>query len=591
MDKHTELTSIARKRGLYWPSYEIYGGVAGLYDYGPVGVRIKSKIIDMWRRFFVDMQRGLVVEIETPIITPRIVLKASGHEDHFTDPYTYCKKCGNVYRVDHLIKEKLGLDVEGLGLDELWEIMKKHGLRCPRCGGELSRPEHALLLFRTTIGPYRGTPAYFRPETAQGMFVSFKHVYLASRERFPLGIAQIGKVGRNEISPRQGLIRLREFTIMEIEFFFDPAEPSRGMDRNHIRELMETKLRIVTASARLKGSNEPITLSAREAVEKGIIETPWLAYWMAVGTLFLEELGIPHEKIRFMEKLPHEKAHYAAQTFDQEVYTEKYGWVEVAGYAYRTNYDLTRHIEYSKADLTVFKRYPQPRRLSIRKAYPDINAIRRDYPDRLADIMKDLGKISREELAAIIEEKGGVKAGGVFLDRKYFVIKSEEKNVYGEKIIPHVVEPSFGLERVFYAVLENSYEKIEGRNKLRLPPSIAPYDVAVFPLVTGTKKEHKAIEAMARAVYDMLIEAGFDAIYDADGSIGRRYARADEIGIPYAITVDYQTLEDKTVTIRERDTQRQQRIHIESLYIELAGRLSRVPRWEELVKKYLSYKT
>ena len=295
--KHELLVKIARNRGFYWPSNEIYGGVAGFYDFGPLGVRLKLKIMGLWRRMFIYNQDLPIVEIETPIINPRIVFKASGHEDNFTDPITECKKCGKLYRVDHLIEETLDLKVEGLSMDELWEIMKKHGIKCPIDNGELTKPKPALLLFKTEIGPYKGSSGYIRPETAQGMFVSFKHVFSALREKFPLGIAQIGKVGRNEISPRQGLIRLREFTIMEIEFFFDP-DKAWTEAKSFLEGLLDEKLSIISADMKVKGVEEPETSTLRDFLERKVIVNPWLGYWMAVGNKFLKQLGIPEYRIR-----------------------------------------------------------------------------------------------------------------------------------------------------------------------------------------------------------------------------------------------------------------------------------------------------
>jgi glycyl-tRNA synthetase len=190
--KYDIIVDIGKRRGLFWPSYEIYGGVAGLYDFGPVGVEIKRRIMLEWLKFFIYRQDGLVVELESPVIMPRIVLVASGHEEHFTDPITECTKCGRVFRADHLVEEQAGVKAEGLSMDELWDLMKKHNVRCPVCGGELTKPRPALLLFKTEIGPYKGSPGYLRPEAAQGMFVSFKQVYNATRNRLPLGIAQVG---------------------------------------------------------------------------------------------------------------------------------------------------------------------------------------------------------------------------------------------------------------------------------------------------------------------------------------------------------------------------------------------------------------
>ncbi|NPA98591.1 MAG: glycine--tRNA ligase, partial [Crenarchaeota archaeon] len=582
------LVKIAKKRGIFWPAFEIYGGVAGFYEYGPVGVLIKRHIINEWLRQVVYSRDGLVVEVDTPIITPRIVLKASGHEDNFTDPVTECLKCGRTFRADHLIEEKLGINAEGLPLDKMAEIIRKHNIRCPVCGGELSPPKPALLLFKTEIGPYKGSPAYLRPETAQGMFVSFKNVFNAMRNRLPLGIAQVGRVGRNEISPRQGLIRLREFTIIEIEFFFDPEKQDEEVSKYITRELLEERMNVITAEMKQNNIKEPKQYTAKEMIEQGIVKTPWMAYWMAVGNKFLRNLGIPPDKIRFDEKLPEERAHYSEQTFDQEVFTEKYGWVEVAGYSYRTTYDLSRHIKFSGADLTVFRRYEKPREKEVFKIKPNPAEIRRRYGERFAEIMKQLAKIPQEELADKLVRQGYIDLDGIRLDKECFFIKREKIKIYGEKFVPHVVEPSFGLERIFYVVLENSLRKTPERTYLALPPRIAPYYVAVFPLVSGSKEEHQHIKRIAWTIYRGLIASGISAYYDEEGSIGRRYARADEIGVPYAITIDYETLKDNTVTIRDRDTKQQERISVKDIYDYITDKIGLRNLWLELLDKELN---
>ncbi len=582
----SRLYSLARNRGFYWLSYEIYGGVAGLYDFGPLGVMLKNNIMEFWRKYFIYDREGMVVEIETPVITPRIVLKASGHEDHFTDPVTECKKCGRVYRADHLIEDALGISVEGYSMEQLWKIMVENNIRCPEDGGELTHPKPALLLFKTEIGPYKGSLGYIRPETAQGIFVSFKHVVSVLRERLPIGIAQIGKVGRNEISPRQGLIRLREFTIMEIEFFFDPDkawDEARGYLTN---EILSEEINIVTASMKEEGVKGHVTDSIKKLLEKKAIVNPWLAYWMAIGNKFVKALGIPGDRIRFEEKLPHERAHYAQQTFDQQVYTEKFGWIEVAGYAYRTDYDLSRHIEYSKADLAMFRRFEKPIEKKVVKIVPDIYKIKRDYSDRIREIMPVLSRMSQDELLKSVKECGGVRIGELFLSKEYFIVKEEVVKVSGEKFVPHVVEPSYGLERLFYVVLEHSFTiASDGRAFLKLKPFLAPYKVAVFPLVAGSKDKPRMIRDLAWKLYQALYRTGLSVYYDDDGSIGKRYVRADEMGIPYVVTVDYQSLEDRTVTIRFRDTREQVRVHINELYSKLVELLSLKTDWNRVVKE------
>lgn len=555
---YQDILELSKKRGIFWNSYEIYGGLAGFYDMGPVGVLIKRALIDKWLRYFV-YSNDMVVEIETPLINPRIVFVASGHEESFLDPVVYCLQCKRVFRADHLIKDAIKAEVEGAPLSELEKIIRENNIRCPECGGELSAPFNVLLLFKTEIGPYKGEVGYLKPEHAQGMFVNFANVLRVTRNRLPLGIAQVGKVARNEISPRQGLLRLREFTIMELEFFFDPQAAAEE-SAPYLGPYMDMKLNVLTAPMRSEGVEEPAALTVGELVEKGVVKTPWLAYWMAIGTLFLNSLGIPSDRIRFVEKLPHERAHYSAQTFDQEVYTSKYGWVEVAGYAYRTDYDLSRHIEHSGADLYYFKRYETPILREVRRAYPNYDAIRGLAGDRFQEIARELQKYSPEALYEVLERRGEVEVGGIKLGREYFIVKSAVEKISGERIIPHVVEPSFGVERLLYVVLEHAYTRKGDRVVLKLPKDVAPYQVAVFPLLAGKKEEHVKMVEMARDIYRELLKRGIRAIYDDDGSIGRRYARADEIGVPLAITVDHKSLEDGSVTVRFRDTWEQVRV-------------------------------
>lgn len=568
---HDKIMDLAKKRGIFWPSFEIYGGVAGFYDFGPIGVLIKRNLINHWLRYFVYTREN-VTEIETPIINPRIVFKASGHEDHFTDPILVCTRCGRVYRADHLIKDVLGVNVEGWKLEDIDELVKSKGVKCPECGGELSKTFNALLLFTTDIGPYKGEKAYLKPEHAQGMFINFPLILKIMRERLPLGVAQVGKVARNEISPRQGLLRLREFTIMEVEFFFDPEDTASALEA--IEAVKDEVLRVITATMRENGVEEPAEYTAEELVKKNLVKTPWLAYWMAIGNMFLKSIGIPHDKIRFCEKLAHERAHYSAQTFDQEVYTTRYGWVEVAGYAYRTSYDLERHAEYSKADFTYFKRFETPITYVVEKAYPNPHVVEKYVgKEMLPSILKELSQRAPEKLYKELSANNYVIVAGHKLPPECFVVKREEVKIHGKKIIPHVVEPSFGLERVLYVMLEYAYTERDGKNILRLPPHLAPYHVAVFPLVAGKKPEQAKIVEVARAIYRELVEKGFRVIYDEEGSIGRRYARVDEIGVPFAITVDYQTLEDGTVTIRDRDTTEQVRISIRDIHNYLINKL------------------
>ncbi len=553
-DRFEKLIELAKRKGFFWPSFEIYGGVSGFYDLGPLGALLKKNIVDLWIKYFVIRHMDKAVIIETPVINPEIVFKASGHLESFTDPITECLSCGRVFRADKLIEEKLGVKAEGLSPEELDRMIKDRGLRCPYCGGELSRVKTFNLLFRTTIGPYTGTIGYLRPETAQGMFLAFKRIHTVMREKMPLGIAQVGRVARNEISPRQGMIRLREFTIMEMEFFFDPSEDSAPLDE------IGGKLRILSAEDRIRGEDKPASYDIREAVEEGIVKSSWMAYWMGVSRDFIKELGLGEGDMFFEEKLPHERAHYASQTFDQLVRVSRWGWIEVSGHAYRGDYDLSRHEQYSGKELRVFKRFKEPVEKEVKKVIVNKAVIGRMYKSKAGEVLKALRSVNPEEVEELLKKQSSedfINIKGLKIPANALKVVKERIKIHGEKIIPHVVEPSFGAERLVYVALDNAYYEAEdGRVVLRLPPKIAPIKAAVFPLVTNVSE----IVEVARKIFKELIRAGIPSIYDESGNIGRRYARADEIGVPYAITVDHETLKDSTVTIRFRDTRKQVRI-------------------------------
>lgn len=555
MDLYEKVMEMARRRGFLWPSFEIYGGVSGFITYGPLGAVLKRKIEDKWREWFVHKQD--FVEIETPIIMPEIVFKASGHLEHFTDAITECLKCRRKFRADHLIEDAIGETVEGLSTEELTKIIMEKNIKCPECGGDLDQVKEFNLMFQTTIGPYSDNIGFARPEAAQGMFVEFKRVYIAERERLPLGIAQIGKVLRNEISPRKGPIRLREFTIMEVEVFIDPENINSCP---YFDEVKDEELRLLTADMRMKNEKEPIEVTAEEAVKKGLILTEWQAYFMVISKFFLLDLGIPWKKQRFKEQLPWEKAHYSKQTYDHEVLLQRFGWVEVAGHAYRTDYDLSRHIQHSKEDLYAFKEFPEPKIVEKTVVKPLKHVIGKEFRKDAAKVIEAISKTPPEEIIKAFETKGYFEVDGIKVEPRHVSIEKVKEKISGKKFIPHVVEPSFGADRLVYATLEHAYTEKDGRVVLRLPIDLAPIQVAVFPLVSKD-----GLPEVAKRVYRMLKDEGFTAIYDETGSIGRRYARVDEIGVPIAVTVDYMTLEDNTVTLRNRDTWSQVRTRINDL--------------------------
>jgi len=552
-DKYQKIMELAKRRGFFWPSYEIYGGVAGFYDLGPYGVLLKNRIIDKWRRFFVRDHSNYVVEIETPIIGPARVYEASGHVESFTDPIVSCLKCGRKFRADHLIEEALGIDAEGLSPEEMTKLIREHNIRCPVCGGPLGEVKLFNLLFKTQIGPYEGNIGYIRPELAQGMFVSFKRVYEVMRSRIPLGIAQVGRVGRNEISPRQAMMRLREFTIMEMEYFIDPEDPEGSCP--FFERMAGERIRLRTYEMKRRGEG-PIEVTVKEAVAKGMVIHPCLAYWMGVAKKFMESLGVPPENMFFDEKGPHERAHYSSQTYDQLVKVSRWGWVEVSGHSYRGDYDLSRHMKYSGHDLTVFKPYEKPVKVIERRVIVDRAVIGRLYKSQAPQVLEAVSRVPEEELLKAKEEGKPIVVDGFEIPPEAIKVVEREVKVTGKKYVPHVVEPSFGTDRVVYVAFEYAYREKEGRTILSFPRDIAPVQAAVFPLV----EKDEALREKAKELYRLLVDNDFYVIYDDSGSIGRRYARADEIGVPAAFTVDYATLEDGTVTIRDRDTWKQARI-------------------------------
>jgi glycyl-tRNA synthetase len=549
---HEKVVELAKRRGIFWPSYEIYGGVAGLYDLGPIGLRIKDKIVRLWRKFFVEDNDDMVVEIETPLVTLSRVLEASGHVENFTDPIVECKKCGRVFRADHLVEEALKINAEGLKPEDLTRLIREHDLKCPVDGGELGEVRLFNLLFRTQIGPYSSSVGYLRPETAQGMFTSFRRVYETFRQRLPLGIAQVGRVARNEISPRQGLIRMREFSIMEVEFFIDPE----SRESPPFERVKGERLKVLTANEKEKGGS-PSEFDVEELVTERIVVNPWMAYWMAVASRFVKALGI--KDFYFEEKLPHERAHYSKQTFDQIVLV-KGEKVEISGHAYRGDYDLNRHSSFSGEDLSVFRKYEQPKVVKRKSVVVNKEALNKEGKDFVKEFMSRLAKMSPEEVEEALRRGETVNGRPI---ANYVTIAEREEKVHGEKFIPHVVEPSFGVERSLYLAILNAYTERKDRTLLLLPKEIAPYQVAVFPLL-----EREPLVSKAKSIYERL-RTEFETIYDDSGSIGRRYARVDEIGVPYSVTVDPQSLEDNTVTIRDRDTWNQVRVKEEDLITAL----------------------
>src|SRR5664280_1251336 len=476
----SKVMNIAKKRGYLWSSFEIYSGAAGFYDYGPLGAILKNNIIEKWRKYYI-VREGFY-EIESPTIMPEEALKASGHVDHFTDPMTECKECMEVYRADHIIEDVIDQEVEGLEDQKLTEILSENQIVCPKCGGHLTHVWSYNLMFQTLIGAKGKKTGYMRPETAQGIFIPFKRLLRFFRGKLPFGVVQIGKAYRNEISPRQGIIRLREFTQAEAEIFVDPSIKTHPKFDNFADDI----LTLFSAKNQMN-TRELEKINAKKAVEEGIISSEILTYQLCLAARFLSDLGIPSEVIRFRQHLPTEMAHYAIDCWDVEVLTDRFGWIEIIGIADRTDFDLKSHSIHSKEDLSVFIEYNEPKTITKLSVKPDMKKFGPLFKGNAPKILDSLKNLDASNIKKAFEADGKFKLEleGNLHEITPDIISFEEREeiIRGEKVLPHVIEPSYGIDRIIYSVLLHSYKENENRTYLKLEKQIAPIGVSVFPLV------------------------------------------------------------------------------------------------------------
>jgi glycyl-tRNA synthetase len=443
-EKMEQIVSLAKRRGFIYPGSDIYGGLSGTWDFGPLGVTLKRNIMQLWWKIFVE-DREDMYGVDAAILMNQKVWKASGHVDTFTDPLVEDQETKQRFRADHLLKDA-GFAAEGLSLEQMSELIKEHDIKSPN-GNALSEVRTFNMMFKTNVGPVddESSISYLRPETAQGIFTNYKNVLDSFYPDLPFGIAQQGKAFRNEISPRDFIFRSREFEQMEIEYFVDPAKWEESFE--HFRQQV----------------------------------------WK-----WTQALGLPDENVHELEVPETDRAHYSHRTIDFE-FDFPIGKEELLGLAYRTDFDL----------------------MNIQNAT------------------------------------------GKNMD---YLVKGTNT-----KFVPHVIEPSFGVERAVMAVLSAAYTQDavngETRTFLKLPEHLAPVRYAVSPLVRNKPE----LVARAREVYSAL-KAKYGAVmWDDNGNIGKRYRRQDEIGTPHCIVVDFQTIEDGTITVRERDTTEQRRVTLEEL--------------------------
>ena len=562
MTELDEIAELAKRRGFFFPSNESYGGTAGFYTYGPEGAALKRNLEDVWRDIFVRAEGHM--ELEAPTVMPEAVFEASGHLDGFDDMIIECAECEATHRADHLVEDAVGdiEDAEAYDPEEVSELLATHHIECPSCGASLAGEpvEEFNLMFGTNIGPGSSSPGYLRPETAQGIFVEFPRLKEYARNQLPFGVAQVGRAYRNEISPRRALVRVREFTQAELEHFIDPET-----DEPPVGRVEDVELPLYSAEAQNADDGGVESYTVGEALEAGVIGSEWVAYYLGRSVEFYERIGIDMERFRYRQHLTGERAHYAADCWDAE--TELGGnWVEVTGFAYRSDYDLSKHGEYSGDDFTLFRQYDEPKTVERAAVDPDMSYLGPEFGGAAGDVAEALDSLAGRDRAAFEGDSVTVEVDGdaytVPVEKTGFSV--DEETEAGEHITPHVVEPSFGVGRLVYSVLIHRHgtDEVDGeqRSFLELPASVAPTTVAVFPLMTKDGLDDRA-EELAHE----LRGAGLEVAYDDTGNIGRRYRRQDEVGTPYCITVDYETLEDGTVTVRERDSTDQARVDIEEL--------------------------
>jgi glycyl-tRNA synthetase len=560
MDKYEQVIELAKRRGFLWNSFELYGGTAGFYDYGPLGSTLKRRIEQIWRETYV-VQEGYM-EIEAPTIGIEEVFVASGHVGGFSDPLCECKCCGEAFRADHLV-DKIVAVADSLNNEELDKVIKENNVKCPECEGDLGETYEFNLMFKTNIGPGAGRQGYMRPETAQGMFVDFLRLARFYREKLPFGATQIGKSYRNEISPRQGVIRLREFTQAEAEIFIDPNDKKHA----NFSRFANTVINLYSDEGQDREEVEKMPLG--EAVKNGIIAHEFLAYQIGLTNHFLQRVGITADKLRFRQHKKDEMAHYAIDCWDAEIETDRFGWVEVVGIADRTDYDLKAHAGVSKTELSIYREYSEPKIVTQFVVKPNMGKLGPLFKGKakaVADALKALGQaeLEQDNITVVVDGEEFTVPGEIveFAD--------ETVKISGENIIPHVIEPSYGIDRIFYSTMEHAFEEEmvagkedteeEARIVMRLRKEVAPVQVAILPLLT-----REELINPAKSIEIQLKQKGLLVSYDDSGTIGRRYRRNDEIGTPYSVTIDYDTLEDNSVTIRDRDSMKQIRAPMEGI--------------------------
>ncbi|XP_040074995.1 glycine--tRNA ligase [Ixodes scapularis] len=599
------MEDLLRRRFFYDQSFSIYGGVAGQFDFGPMGCAMKTQLLSLWRSHFVLEEQML--EVDCTVLTPEPVLKASGHVERFADLMVKDMKSGECFRLDHLIKahlEKLSADkkttaeqkaeyedivvkLDGMNKDEMTAVLRRFAMKSPTSGNELSDAIEFNLMFSTFIGPSGLVKGYLRPETAQGIFVNFKRLLEFNQGRLPFAAAQIGNAFRNEISPRSGLIRVREFTMAEIEHFVDPN------DKSHPKFASVKDLEMVLYSACNQMDGQPAKrITIGEAVAKGLVANETLGYFLARIQLFLLRVGVDPGRLRFRQHMGNEMAHYACDCWDAECKTS-YGWVECVGCADRSCYDLTQHTKATGVRLVAEKTLAQPKTVDVVEAVASKPALGKQFKKEAKAVAEALEALTLKQLDELEKQLASQGKAEVLVGQNtvevtgdMVTVKRYQKTVHVDELVPGVIEPSFGVGRIMYAVFEHSFRVRDGdeqRTYLSLPPAVAPLKCSVLPL-SNNPEFAKFVQRISSALTQHDVPHKVD---DSSGSIGRRYARTDEVAVPFGITVDFDTLkEPATATLRERDSMEQVRCPLEDLAPLVQDLVRGKVTWEHVTSIY-----
>ncbi|KAM9332265.1 glycine--tRNA ligase-like [Pholidichthys leucotaenia] len=595
-----------KRRFFYDQAFAIYGGVSGLYDFGPVGCALKNNILQVWRQHFIQEEQ--ILEIDCTMLTPEPVLKTSGHVEKFADYMVKDVKNGECFRADHLLKahlQKLMSDkkcsaetkaemdnvitqLDNYTQQELTDLFVKYSVKSPTTGNELTAPISFNLMFQTSIGPGGNMPGYLRPETAQGIFLNFKRLLEFNQGKLPFAAAQIGNSFRNEISPRSGLIRVREFTMAEIEHFVDPSEKVHPKFSN----VADLEIMLYSSKAQTSGQSAQI-MKLGDAVEQGVINNSVLGYFIGRIYLYLTKVGIAKDKLRFRQHMDNEMAHYACDCWDAEAKTS-YGWIEIVGCADRSCYDLQCHARATKVPLVAEKTLKEPKTVNVVQFEPNKGAIGKAY--------KKDAKIAMEYLSVcdecfITDQEQLLNEAGEFtietegktfkLTKDMVSVKRFQKTLHVEEVVPNVIEPSFGIGRIMYTIFEHTFHIREGdeqRTYFSFPATVAPYKCSVLPL-----SQNQEFMPFVKELSEAMTKNGVSHKVDnSSGSIGRRYARTDEIGVAFGITIDFDTVNKTphTATLRDRDSMRQIRAEVSELPEIVRDLANGMLTWAEVESKY-----